>query len=422
MTHMSRTWPLAPVLLAAAAALAAPGCGKSEPPAPTPAAAPAAPTPPVQAPTPAAAPAPTAPAKPTPPVATAAQRKTYRVELARGRALAKAGKWGEAVKAFEACLGALPGDARATGELGWALFNAGDHARAKVASTDAVKQAMDPEVKAASLYNLGRVEEASGDVAGAARRYAESLALRPNKAVSARLAKLGVATPTTQPNDTPPCAAPQKLDAVCGCLTAAALAADPEARTGDCTVDDELVPGVRIVRAGMSFSEVYVFVLAGAGDTWSVVTPLEYIYNPGAFGIFEELGRVSAAERTVAGRRVVQITWEKTRSDRDLGVNQIESEDTTNVAFCVRGQDGAAALTCPLVVQTLRHAARETFMDDPESVRMAADLDPALIPATFDVETRVDATLGDDGVVSVVLGKGVATPQVKAQLGPHKLF
>jgi hypothetical protein len=52
--------------------------------------------------------------------------KTYRSQLAAGRKLAPAHKWGEAMAAFEKALDALPGDARALSELGWAAFQVGE--------------------------------------------------------------------------------------------------------------------------------------------------------------------------------------------------------------------------------------------------------------------------------------------------------
>jgi TolA-binding protein len=46
--------------------------------------------------------------------------------------------------------------------LGWAAFQAGDYDKAREANASAIRAASGRAVKAASLYNLGRVAEATG--------------------------------------------------------------------------------------------------------------------------------------------------------------------------------------------------------------------------------------------------------------------
>ncbi|MCE9571712.1 MAG: tetratricopeptide repeat protein [Deltaproteobacteria bacterium] len=114
---------------------------------------------------------------------------SYRVALQRGRALAQAGDWRRAIDAFEGAVAADPDDARARSELGWAALHAGDLTLAAQASEAASARATG-QVKAAALYNLGRVHEARGDRAAAAGAYRASLALRASKTVATRLAEL----------------------------------------------------------------------------------------------------------------------------------------------------------------------------------------------------------------------------------------
>jgi tetratricopeptide (TPR) repeat protein len=156
------------------AAIGLAGCGPDAPPA---------------APAPVLAVAPVLDARGPEPAGTAAPPPSYRAALARGRALARAEDWPGAIGAFEAAVAADPGDARARSELGWAALHGGDLALAERASEDAIARATG-KVKAAALYNLGRVHEARGDRVAAGAAYRASLALRPSATVAKRLAEL----------------------------------------------------------------------------------------------------------------------------------------------------------------------------------------------------------------------------------------
>jgi tetratricopeptide (TPR) repeat protein len=107
--------------------------------------------------------------------------------IARGRALVKKGDYTQAVKAFEEAVAVAPDDPTALSELGLAAFKANDLPRAEQASRKSVTAATSPNLRAASLYNLGRVQEARGEKAAAVESYARSLKDRPNKIVRERL-------------------------------------------------------------------------------------------------------------------------------------------------------------------------------------------------------------------------------------------
>jgi hypothetical protein len=385
--------------------------------------APPPPPPATASPAPAPAPAPATepeeakpPERPAPPTASKEQIAAYRTQLKAGRKLAKAGKWGEAVVAFKKALEALPGDARAEGELGWALFNAGDYPAARKASASAAKQAIEPSIRASSLYNLGRVEEAAGDLVTAARHYAESLILRPNKIVSDRLAKLGT-EPKPDSGRALSCATAMPKAEICPCLAKAYPVEDEEpGRKRDCEISKRpLVAGLHVVKAETYMSSETVFLIGGSDDRWQVVAELEEIYNPGAFGIFEELGAITVKERTVSGHRVAQVSWSKSRSDSDMGYNEIETEDNEATIFCVLD----AVPVCPVLVPTRRHLKRGPLFEGAD----APPLDPDLPPSKpIDKELRLKATLGDDGVVSVVLEKGTLDEGSKGLVGQKKLW
>jgi hypothetical protein len=68
---------------------------------------------------------------------------------------------------------------------------AGDLAVARKADMLAVGRTTSDKLKATALFNLGTVEENSGDKLAARLSYEASLALAPNPAVKAALDKLG---------------------------------------------------------------------------------------------------------------------------------------------------------------------------------------------------------------------------------------
>ena len=135
------------------------------------------------------APAP-APTEPAPKTTEPAPGADYDKHMAEGDKLESAKKWGEAQKEFEAALAAKPKDARALGEVGFTAYFAGDTARAKEASEQAVEAAGDDaKLRGSALFNLGLAVEKTAPNA-AASLYAASNKARPNAKVQARLAQL----------------------------------------------------------------------------------------------------------------------------------------------------------------------------------------------------------------------------------------
>jgi tetratricopeptide (TPR) repeat protein len=110
--------------------------------------------------------------------------------LRKGRDLQGAKKYAEAIAAFEEALKLQPDDPTVLGELGWTAYLMKDYAKAKTATQKAVAHQAAPNIRGATFYNLGLIDEAQGDTAGAVAAYAESLRARPNKTVRAALKKL----------------------------------------------------------------------------------------------------------------------------------------------------------------------------------------------------------------------------------------
>jgi tetratricopeptide (TPR) repeat protein len=123
----------------------------------------------------------------------------YRVELQRGRKAVSEGAYPDAITAFETALRARPADPMALSELGWAAFLAGDLLRARSTTNQALTLAKDRSLRAACLYNLGRIAEGSGDLKAAIEAYRGSVQLRKNAEVNGRLAALDPTTPAQAP-------------------------------------------------------------------------------------------------------------------------------------------------------------------------------------------------------------------------------
>src|SRR4051812_33150108 len=137
---------------------------------------------------------------------TKAEQRRYRAALRAGRSKLKKKDAKGAVASFEAALVAVPDDARALSELGFAAFLAGDLVKARQATERSIAAAGDPKLRAASMYNLGRILEAQGKKDDAVEIYRRSLALRPNAIVRDRLVKLD---PDAKPDEP---IVPQELD------------------------------------------------------------------------------------------------------------------------------------------------------------------------------------------------------------------
>jgi tetratricopeptide (TPR) repeat protein len=147
---------------------------------------------------------------------TKADGRRYRAALKAGRAKVKAKDFKGAVAELEAALVAVPDDARALSELGWAAFKAGDLVKARKATDRSIAAAGDPELRAASFYNLGRILEAESKKVEAIDAYRRSLVLRPNATVRDRLVGLDPEARPDEPIAPQPLAGPfPSMNAYC---------------------------------------------------------------------------------------------------------------------------------------------------------------------------------------------------------------
>jgi hypothetical protein len=112
-------------------------------------------------------------------------------ELAKaGRAATRAGNYEEAIRSFDAAVGADPKYARAFAGRGYAKLLAGELEGAKQDCTAALKLDHDPHFEAAVYFNLGQIAERQGDAAAAKKAYTNSQERRDSKQVQKALAGL----------------------------------------------------------------------------------------------------------------------------------------------------------------------------------------------------------------------------------------
>lgn len=362
--------------------------------------------------------APDAAAKPkgAPTPLTKEARARYHEHLEQGRKLAKAQEWAKAIVELEAALAVIPGDDRALGELSWAAFSSGDHAKARSSAKAAVLAASDPKIKGAALYNLGRAEEALGELAAARSAYEQSIAARPNEVVRKRLAELATAVPAVA--DPLPCTKPSDATKVCDCLRAT-LPPDafaPENQPTACELTATGVDGFSFARFSLSpIGEENVVLVARGPEGWSVVAQLDYVYNPGAFGIYEEWELAGAKERTIGTHSVVEFTSHKTRSDSDMGVDEAESETTDRLVVCDRGV-GNVLPRCPLGI-VASYAYERDRMGLADDGDVAKDMQTPGLPIRK--ATKIAVTIGEDGIAKLRAETGSVAPE---QLGDRKLW
>ncbi|MEM9490985.1 MAG: tetratricopeptide repeat protein, partial [Myxococcota bacterium] len=344
---------------------------------------------------------------PAPAPPTAEQKKRYRHHLATGRRLSGERKWGEATRAFQAALEAIPMDGRALSELGWAAFQAGDYPLARTANRDAVRAATDPRVRAASLYNLGRVAEAAGERDEAAGHYRASLALRPNRTVERRLAGLDRAVPAAGAVEYPRCGPTRSIDELCACVVAAIGTVGPDEKL-ECVREPRQVAGVELLLVGDEVEE-WVHLIAESASGWSTVAMLGYVYSPEKFGIHEEFEVARMELRQVAERTVLWIETVQTRTDIDEAEDATESSRVRKLTLCVRSPgQGQGIAGCALQVPLV-----DSYQRTP---RAGAGGKPVRTVRRLDIELR------ETGSAKVVLIEGDKSDEVAPLLGEHRLW
>lgn len=286
------------------------------------------------------------------------QIESYRAALRNGRKLIRAKNYEAGLAWLDQALALQPGDQRVLAEMGWALFLKGDLDRAEQVTQQALRAASVPNARGAALHNLGRIAEQRGKTDEAAQLYRNSIAARPNTVVSKRLADLGAspaASAVSLAQDTLVGAlvgpAPS-LQATCSALISKHA---PDSDKVFCEKKAAIVLNINegeLRRAlllpvwfGFSSSSFetatevlhYLVIETNAG-TFHTNTAAWHVYNPGAFGIYEELAVTLSTESLMAGSpREIVVRGKHQRHDTDLGILEEEEIESERMLVCGLG-------------------------------------------------------------------------------------
>jgi tetratricopeptide (TPR) repeat protein len=296
-------------------------------------------------------------------------RKTYRKLLDEGRTLTKADKLDEAMAKYNAALEIDPSNPTVLAELGWAQFKAHALDDAQATTMGALRLAQDDNARGMMLYNLGRIAEARGEKDAAITYYRTSLEKRPGNAtvqghLDALLAGKQIAAAPAGLGHL----AEDVVDLAAACTVIIAERCVDYGGTQDpaesegwgvCTCDSTTLGntpagddswGVLAMKVDEWRQEVY-FPVVKTNGGFVVFDAIEWSFNPGAAGIFEEVHfepTTTAPLLPGAAKPQLVLAWKKDRSDSDMGVNEFEAEHHEAMVVCAR-EDAKAWCTEPLV-------------------------------------------------------------------------
>lgn len=382
-------------------------------------------------------------------------RTAYLASLTKGRSLTKSKRYDEAIEVFEEALELDPDNVALLGELGWAAFLAGEYALCDRMTNRALVFARENKTRGMLLYNLGRSAEATGELETARAHYEHSLRLRKNKTVRQRLASLdgadepatddavapaaagdeGVALPDVTPDAAPDAlgvAADSVADLEAACAWLVEHRCDEVSTfTGDScrcdqgatTQDADLAAAVLTLATGDGGAgnrAAFVATRPGSAGPWQLSEPIGWEYNPGAFGIFEELVVSGLQLRTdlFEDKSAVMVEIKKERVDSNLGSNELESESARYVVVCAQASKGTIGCTQGLLrAFTFGKTALIDPADDPE------------VPAVKEVkiEFKTELVFPGDGQVRSSAGAPAnlprpPSPMVSLAKGDHSII
>ncbi len=356
-----------------------------------------------------------APAKPTLDEATKLRKRLLAL-LNEGRTLTKNGDYAGGIAKYREALEIDQSDVSVLGELGWAAFRSGDLELAHRTTVQALKFVRDDNNKRGMLlYNLGRIEEDRDNIGDALDHYRDSLAARPNETVEARLAALeakanqmavaGSAGGELEgPNGLAAAAGLEVLGRDLADLAAACKLIETE-RCEDYTMDPDepcacapellAAPGadrswglVKLGEDGTNMQTAY-FPVVQTDKGWTAFAEALYVYNPGAFGIYEEAELLPSSVEPLLGTGTqLVMKFKKMRTDSDMGVNEIEGEDFEALVICARHGTGAY---CTDTLLTAYSFSRDILFEGEDAEMSDEPIEHTLVPKTgFRAEVEFD--------------------------------
>lgn len=353
----------------------------------------------------------------------------YRTLLNAGRKKVRGGDIQGGIADFVEALKDDPNDPKLLGELSYAAIQAGDYDRAISAAQLCTRQRQEARNEGACWFNLGLAWEKKGDNEKAAKAYQQSLAVRPNsKPVEDRLAALGGGSPPPAPGAAPACggfACPPapSLNALCDRLRGELSEQNGQEEEGsECSsvasrkVNSGGLETVAIldIRVGNIGEEYYVLAMKDA-EGWRPAGTLAYVYNPGAFGIYEEATLNISLRDVLPGEPVEVIADVRlNRHDTDMGIAEYEDLLVHSWVICSY-EDGTPA--CLPAIPRAYNYKRE------RDEEMASADTPPSEGLPIHIGWAFDASFPSPGKIKLTLKdvKGEVPADIRAFNGEHDL-
>ncbi len=264
------------------------------------------------------------------------KRKLFVDHVQAGRTATKAKDYATAIKAFEQAV-EIEAKAGILGELGWALYLAGELEKAEKVLMQAIANPAKDNTKGALLYNLGRVHEDKGDKDKAVSFYEKSLAARPNKIVQARMDGLVSAGAHSEPDacawhkmpGSPPKNLCQHYTPEDAAGSVSCLEGDEEAGASKIRVKQDGVQATTFA----SFDEegmatFYVLAVLRDNAWYTYEFAYEYIAS-GYRGDSVEIKTLELVDAIPGGKPELHLEWEFDSHQGDLEYNELTTLDET---------------------------------------------------------------------------------------------
>jgi tetratricopeptide (TPR) repeat protein len=388
------------------------------------------------------------PKKKTPPKEdkklTTTEKQQYYKALNEGRTAHRAKDFTAAIAAFDKALALFPDDPRALSEKGWSEFGAKDLKAAASDTNNAIGRTTNKDLLGSSYYNLGRIREDEQKTDKAVEAYQESLKVRPgNKIVEARLTGLKASlvekgslagpymTFTGPFADTKElCKEVSKTDDPSTKITCDAEAAEP--------LDGEkTIVGSGSIKSVKIFASQTGYLSEGETETsyypeanyhlgiqtaegWYLLKDLEYVYNPGAFGIFEDftVDPFELKDIVPGGEPEILLVATHSRGDSDMGINEYETNASTDLIIC-----GIGASKKPSCAQvTVKSENERSIIDEDTDKELKADDPEFKHEGLYKNAWTLDWSFTPDGKLQI---KGTPSKsmddETKALIGIHTL-
>lgn len=279
----------------------------------------------------------------------AAKQASYEELLRSGSEHVSAKKWPLAISDLQAALRARPKDATALSQLSLAFLMTRKIDQAQRAAEDAVKFASNSEVKASSLFQLGRIAEARSRSTDAMEHYLASLKLRHDDETVFRLYHLNESLEAI------PCRSARSLSTICECLS--------QLMGGACIGEDKLAPSVMRLRATWAQERGYLgaasaFLAVQVAGGWFLAAHLGRLHDDKQHPLIITDMKTEVSQ--LGARRVFQLEYTyfddnlrcMTLSNRDIrGLGRTYDveclKEDRHVVLCASSEDGQS-VDCPV--------------------------------------------------------------------------